>query len=48
MFQLDVVLAAMAVIGSIGFIMDQGLALLEHRLQRWRSASADAAHLSRI
>jgi len=38
MFQLDVVLAAMAVIGSIGFIMDQGLALVEHRLQRWRSA----------
>jgi sulfonate transport system permease protein len=38
MFQLDVVLAAMTVIGSIGFIMDQGLALVEHRLQRWRSA----------
>jgi sulfonate transport system permease protein len=38
MFQLDVVLAAMAVIGSIGFVMDQALALVESRLQSWRSA----------
>jgi sulfonate transport system permease protein len=38
MFQLDVVLAAMAVIGSIGLVMDQALALVESRLQRWRSA----------
>jgi sulfonate transport system permease protein len=38
MFQLDVVLAAMAVIGSIGFVMDRALALVEHRLQRWQSA----------
>lgn len=36
MFQLDVVIATMAVIGVIGFALDAALATVEWRLQRWR------------
>jgi len=36
MFQLDVVIATMAVIGAIGFALDAALAALERRLQRWQ------------
>lgn len=38
MFQLDVVIATMAVIGAIGFALDAVLAAIERRLQRWRVA----------
>jgi sulfonate transport system permease protein len=37
MFQLDVVIAAMAVIGVIGFVLDRALAAMEARLQRWKA-----------
>ncbi|NKI92146.1 ABC transporter permease [Rhizobacter sp. SG703] len=36
LFQLDVVLAAVAVVGAVGFALDTLLALVEHRLLRWR------------
>jgi len=36
LFQLDLVLVAVAVIGAIGFAMDKGLELIERRLLRWR------------
>ncbi len=39
MFQLDVVIATMAVIGAIGFALDAALAAIERRLQRWQVAS---------
>lgn len=38
MFQLDLVIAAMIVVGAIGFAMDRGLQGVETRLQRWRLA----------
>jgi len=38
MFQLDVVIATMAVIGVIGFTLDAALAAIERRLQRWQVA----------
>ncbi len=37
MFWLDTVLVAMIVIGLIGFVSDKGLAIVERRLQRWRT-----------
>ena len=38
LFQLDVVLAAVVVVGVVGFLLDKALALLEVRLTRWRRA----------
>lgn len=40
MFQMDVVLSAIAVIAAIGFALDFALARVERRLQRWREAAA--------
>ena len=39
LFQLDVVLAAVVMVGIVGFLLDKGLALIETRLLRWRRAS---------
>jgi sulfonate transport system permease protein len=36
LFQLDILLAAMAVIGAVGFLLDRGLAHMERRVDRWR------------
>lgn len=36
LFQLDVVLAAVAVVGIVGFLLDKALAQVETRLSRWR------------
>lgn len=36
MFQLDLVIVAMLVIGLVGLLMDKALALIETRLQRWQ------------
>lgn len=36
LFQLDIVLAAVVVVGVIGFLIDKGLSLAEARLLRWR------------
>jgi len=36
LFQLDVVLAAVVVVGVVGFLLDKALALIEVRLTRWR------------
>jgi sulfonate transport system permease protein len=36
LFQIDVVLVGMILIGAIGFLMDRGLRHIERRLQRWR------------
>lgn len=36
LFQLDVVLAAIVVVGVVGLLLDKALALLEARLLRWR------------
>jgi sulfonate transport system permease protein len=38
LFQIDVVLVGMILIGAIGFLMDRGLQQIERRLQRWRPA----------
>lgn len=38
LFQLEVVIVAMIVVGVIGFVMDRGLEAAEARLQRWRLA----------
>jgi len=38
LFQLDVVLAAVVVVGAVGFALDKALALIEVRLTRWRRA----------
>jgi sulfonate transport system permease protein len=35
LFQLDLVIMAMIVVGVIGFVLDWGLGLVERRLQRW-------------
>jgi sulfonate transport system permease protein len=40
LFQLDILLMAMAVIGVIGFMLDRSLALIERRLDRWRLVAA--------
>lgn len=39
LFQLDVMLVAVAAIGLIGYLLDLGLALVERRILRWRRAS---------
>ena len=36
LFQLDVVLAAVVVVGIVGYLLDRGLAATEQRLLRWR------------
>jgi sulfonate transport system permease protein len=36
LFQLDVVLAAVVMVGAVGFVLDKLLALIETRLLRWR------------
>lgn len=36
LFQLDLVIVAMLVVGLVGLLLDQGLALVETRLQRWQ------------
>jgi sulfonate transport system permease protein len=36
LFQLDVVMAAVVVVGIVGFALDKGLVLIESRLLRWR------------
>jgi sulfonate transport system permease protein len=36
LFQLDVVLAVIAVMGILGFVLDKLLALIETRLLHWR------------
>ncbi|MDB5807699.1 MAG: sulfonate transporter [Betaproteobacteria bacterium] len=36
LFQLDLVLAAVVMVGIVGYLMDKGLALIETRLLRWR------------
>ncbi len=36
LFQLDVVMAAVVVVGAAGFVLDKLLALIEVRLMRWR------------
>jgi sulfonate transport system permease protein len=39
LFQLDVVIASMAVIGMIGFALDRALATIEQRLQPWKETA---------
>ncbi len=39
LYQLDVVLAAVVVVGAVGLLLDKVLALIEARLLRWRVAS---------
>jgi len=36
LYQLDVVLAAVVVVGAVGYVLDKLLALVEQRLLRWR------------
>jgi sulfonate transport system permease protein len=36
LFQLDVVLAAVVVVGAVGHLLDKGLAAIEKRLLGWR------------
>jgi sulfonate transport system permease protein len=38
LFQLDVVLAAVVMVGLVGFVLDKMLAVIETRLLRWRRA----------
>lgn len=38
LYQLDVVLAAVVVVGTVGFMLDKVLAVIEARLLRWRRA----------
>jgi sulfonate transport system permease protein len=38
LFQLDLVLAAVVMVGIIGYLLDKALALIESRLLRWRRA----------
>jgi sulfonate transport system permease protein len=38
LFQIDIVLLGMAMIGAIGFLMDSGLSRIERRLRRWAPA----------
>ncbi len=42
LFQLDVVLAAVVVVGAVGFALDQALAWVETRLTRWRRVGFQA------
>lgn len=43
LFQIDIVIVGMVLIGVIGFLMDRGLGRIEARLQRWAPA-ADRAN----
>jgi sulfonate transport system permease protein len=43
LFQLDLVLAAIVVVGVVGLFLDKGLALLESRLLKWRPEATWAA-----
>ena len=36
LFQLDMVLVAMAVVGLIGLVLDRMLGLIQRRLDRWK------------
>jgi sulfonate transport system permease protein len=38
LYQLDVVLAVVVVVGTVGFMIDKALAMIEARLLRWRRA----------
>ncbi|MDB4990071.1 MAG: sulfonate transporter [Myxococcaceae bacterium] len=40
LFQLDLVVAAILVVGVVGLVLDKSLALVEARLQRWRPDNA--------
>jgi sulfonate transport system permease protein len=40
LFQLDMVIAAMLVVGLIGFALDWTLSRVERRLQRWELAGS--------
>lgn len=40
LFQLDLVLAAIVVVGVVGLCLDKGLALIEERLLRWQPQNA--------
>lgn len=40
LYQLDVVLCAVVVVGAVGLLLDQALALAEKRLLRWRQEGA--------
>ncbi|GEO37948.1 sulfonate transport system permease protein [Skermanella aerolata] len=40
LFQLDLVIMAMIVVGVIGFLLDWSLGLVERRLQRWEAAGS--------
>jgi sulfonate transport system permease protein len=40
LFQLDLVLAAIIVVGVVGLLLDKGLERLEARLLRWRPSTA--------
>jgi len=40
LFQLDLVLAAIIVVGLVGLLLDKALERLEARLLRWRPAAA--------
>jgi sulfonate transport system permease protein len=39
LFQLDLVIAAVLVVGGVGYLLDKGLAAIEQRLMRWRPAT---------
>lgn len=41
LFQLDLVVAAILVVGAVGLLLDKLLALVEARLQRWRPESTE-------
>ena len=43
LFQLDLVIAAVLVVGVIGYLLDKGLAAIERRLLRWRPSSFPGA-----
>jgi sulfonate transport system permease protein len=43
LFQLDLVLAAILVVGAVGLVIDKGLAALEARLLRWRPQASFSA-----
>jgi len=38
LFQLDLVIMAMIVVGAIGLLLNWGLSSIERRLQRWQVA----------
>jgi sulfonate transport system permease protein len=49
LFQLDLVLSAIVVVGTVGLLIDKTLALLESRLLRWRpTATFDDVERARL